>query len=37
MIKFFRKIRQNFISQGKTANYLKYVVGEIVIHKGQEF
>lgn len=31
MIKFFRKIRKNLISQGKTANYLKYAIGEIVL------
>ena len=31
MIKFFRKIRQNLISQGKTLKYLKYAIGEIVL------
>jgi len=31
MIKFFRKIRQNLISEGKTVNYLKYAIGEIVL------
>ncbi len=31
MIKFFRKIRQNFLSQGKTTKYLKYAIGEIII------
>jgi len=31
MIKFFRKIRQNLISEGKTTNYLKYAFGEIVL------
>ena len=31
MIKFFRHIRQNFIKEGKTANYLKYAIGEIVL------
>src|SRR6056297_2039526 len=31
MIKFFRKIRQNFLSEGKTAKYLTYAVGEIVL------
>ena len=31
MIKFFRKIRQNFISEGKTINYLKYAIGEIAL------
>ena len=31
MIKFFRKIRQNLLSEGKTANYLKYAIGEIVL------
>lgn len=29
--KFFRGIRQKFINQGKTANYLKYAIGEIVL------
>lgn len=31
MIKFFRKIRQNLLSEGKTANYLKYAFGEIIL------
>lgn len=31
MIKFFRKIRQNLISEGKTINYLKYAIGEIIL------
>ena len=31
MIKFFRTIRQNLISEGKTVNYLKYAIGEIVL------
>ncbi|WP_431135570.1 DUF6090 family protein [Psychroserpens mesophilus] len=31
MIKFFRRIRQNFISEGKTAKYVKYAIGEIVL------
>jgi hypothetical protein len=31
MIKFFRSIRQNMISEGKTVNYLKYAIGEIVL------
>ena len=31
MIKLFRNIRQTFINQGKTTNYLKYAVGEIVL------
>ena len=31
MIKFFRKIRQNLISDGKTGKYLKYAIGEIVL------
>ena len=31
MIKFFRKIRQNFLSQGKTGKYLKYAIGEIIL------
>jgi len=31
MIKFFRNIRQNLISEGKTLNYLKYAIGEIVL------
>lgn len=31
MLKFFRKIRQNLLSEGKTGNYLKYAIGEIVL------
>jgi hypothetical protein len=31
MIKFFRKIRQNILSEGKTAKYLKYAFGEITL------
>ena len=31
MIKFFRKIRQNLLSEGKTGRYLKYAIGEIIL------
>ena len=31
MLKFFRKIRQNLLSEGKTGRYLKYAIGEIVL------
>lgn len=31
MIKLFRKIRQTLLSDGKTGQYLKYAVGEIVL------
>lgn len=31
MIKIFRKIRRNLLSEGKTGNYLKYAIGEIVL------
>ena len=31
MIKFFRKIRQNLLLEGKTTKYFKYAVGEIVL------
>ncbi|MEQ9308963.1 MAG: DUF6090 family protein [Balneolaceae bacterium] len=31
MIKFFRKIRQNLLSEGKTGKYLKYAAGEIIL------
>ena len=31
MIKFFRKIRQNLLNQGKTTKYFKYAIGEIVL------
>ena len=30
-MKFFRKIRQNLISDGKIVRYLKYAVGEIIL------
>ncbi|WP_375324621.1 DUF6090 family protein [Flagellimonas sp. GZD32] len=30
-MKFFRKIRQNLLSDGKTGQYLKYAIGEIVL------
>lgn len=30
MIKFFRNIRKNLITQGKTGKYLKYAIGKIV-------
>ncbi len=30
-MKFFRKIRQSFLSDGKTIPYLKYAIGEIVL------
>ncbi len=30
-MKFFRKIRQNLLSEGKTGKYLKYAIGEIVL------
>ena len=30
MIKFFRKIRQDLLSEGKTKQYIKYAIGEIV-------
>ena len=29
MIKFFRKIRQNLLSEGKTGKYFKYAIGII--------
>jgi len=31
MIKFFRHIRQNLLSEGKTGRYLTYAIGEIVL------
>ena len=31
MIKFFRKIRQNLLSEGKIRTYLKYAIGEIIL------
>lgn len=31
MIKFFRKIRQNLLFEGKTGRYLKYALGEIIL------
>ncbi|MCA0153130.1 DUF6090 family protein [Winogradskyella vincentii] len=31
MIKFFRKIRQNLLSEGKTGKYIKYAIGEILL------
>lgn len=31
MIKFFRKIRRNLLSEGKTEKYLKYAIGEIFL------
>ena len=31
MIKFFRRIRQNLLLEGKTGKYFKYAVGEIVL------
>ncbi|WP_235299482.1 DUF6090 family protein [Portibacter marinus] len=31
MIKFFRKIRLNFLSEGRTKRYLTYAIGEIVL------
>lgn len=31
MIKFFRKIRQNLLLEGKTSRYIKYAIGEIVL------
>ncbi len=31
MINFFRKIRQNLVMENKTAKYLKYAIGEIVL------
>ncbi|HSM64581.1 MAG TPA: DUF6090 family protein [Gillisia sp.] len=31
MIKFFRKIRQNSLSEGKSGKYFKYAIGEIIL------
>ncbi|MBW2938062.1 hypothetical protein KXJ69_08085 [Aureisphaera sp. CAU 1614] len=31
MIKFFRNIRKNLLSQGKTGKYFKYAIGEIIL------
>jgi hypothetical protein len=31
MIKFFRKIRRNLLSDGKTGKYFKYAIGEIIL------
>ncbi|WP_079512942.1 DUF6090 family protein [Maribacter arcticus] len=31
MIKFFRKIRQNMLNEGKTGKYFKYAIGEIML------
>ncbi|MGB3145560.1 MAG: hypothetical protein WBB24_15790 [Maribacter sp.] len=31
MIKFFRKIRQKLLDEGKTGKYFKYAIGEIVL------
>ncbi|MFD2823033.1 DUF6090 family protein [Lacinutrix iliipiscaria] len=31
MIKFFRKIRQNLLHEGKTGKYFKYAIGEIIL------
>ena len=31
MIKFFRHIRQRLLSEGKTVQYLKYAIGEILL------
>ncbi|MGM5469888.1 DUF6090 family protein [Flavobacteriaceae bacterium LMO-SS05] len=31
MLKLFRNIRKNLITQGKTTNYLKYAIGEIIL------
>ena len=31
MIKFFRKIRQNLLSEGKAMQYFKYAIGEIIL------
>ncbi|WNH09031.1 DUF6090 family protein [Thalassobellus suaedae] len=31
MMKFFRKIRQNLLSEGKTGKYIKYAIGEIIL------
>ena len=31
MLKFFRRIRQNLLLQGKTSKYFKYAIGEIIL------
>jgi hypothetical protein len=31
MIKFFRKIRQNLLSENKLSKYLLYAIGEIML------
>jgi len=31
MIKFFRKIRQNLLNEGKTTKYFEYAIGEIIL------
>ena len=31
MLKFFRKIRQNLLSEGRNVKYLKYAIGEIIL------
>lgn len=31
MIKFFRNIRKTIVNEGKTGNYLKYAIGEILL------
>ena len=31
MIKFFRKIRQNLLSENKLSKYLLYAIGEIIL------
>ncbi len=31
MIKFFRNIRKNLLSEGKTSKYFKYAIGEIIL------
>ncbi|MEL4456496.1 DUF6090 family protein [Lutimonas vermicola] len=31
MIKFFRHIRQNLLAEGKTGQYFKYAIGEIIL------
>lgn len=31
MIKFFSSIRKTFLIEGKTSNYLKYTIGEIIL------
>jgi len=31
MIKLFRNIRKNLLSEGKTTKYVKYAIGEIIL------